>query len=702
MVIVSTAFVGSTAFMLGVDCYSLAGVKEVRPSIFCSLNHPPTHSTPLQFYIWNLGFNDVFQRFEELGIEFPVTQTMEIELGLLGAVAIMGIALQLRILKILQRKLSEIRAEQRRIDKEQEERAAERFASLEEEKAEWEREHPALLMHGRQDSTLSSTALLKDNETAVGSPLSANGDEKLGSTPSLSASPRPRYQSGVSTLMASTPVEGRQSPGALPALDLGFDLESDVPKNYLTSDLGKAQNRNRNSSGAISLLQDLEDLRKKEELLNEIQNIRKSIEVLKSESPAPSSGADDSRRPSFSSRRTLSHDLGSFPSAGPSHLRPVDSRSRTHSTHSMDLLNNRESIANVIGRSTSVPLQNTDEEWEAYIRERKLLQPPSGVSPPIPTSPVALASPKPRLAVPTAVSEALMHRQRRESSLSFGRLSPAGSPESMAHLPSARDVAEKRHSATREQRPSGELPPALRPAPQHKKSDSHGGGGYAPGVVLPRNRNGSSPLPQSKAESTRRMSPEELDARHREQIRQMQSPLTQAEKEHADVEAARSRWERARQLEKQAVTKRQAEQAALVSKKEKEEKEKEKKRASGVVGEAGRHSISLNDDLPRSSSRRQARASSQDVLLGAERQPQQSSKRLSMMKVEDWQKHQQAGDVERGGPTRPRVSSSSRRLSAGVPFPADASPARTSRESRRLSGMMMMMPQQQTPRDPPS
>ena len=74
--------------MLGVDCFTTAGLKE--------------------FYVWNLGFNRLFPKFTNNGIQYPVTQTMQIELGLLAAVAFMGIAVQLRVLKILQRKLSEI------------------------------------------------------------------------------------------------------------------------------------------------------------------------------------------------------------------------------------------------------------------------------------------------------------------------------------------------------------------------------------------------------------------------------------------------------------------------------------------------------------------------------------------------------------------------------------------------------------------
>jgi hypothetical protein len=90
---------------------------------------------------------------------------MQIELGLIGAVALMGIAVQLRILKVLQRKLEEIAEEAKRQDEEAEFRAADRLTDIQLERDAWEKDHPTLSKHGRQDSTLSSTVpLIKDRE----------------------------------------------------------------------------------------------------------------------------------------------------------------------------------------------------------------------------------------------------------------------------------------------------------------------------------------------------------------------------------------------------------------------------------------------------------------------------------------------------------------------------------------------------------
>ncbi|CAL1695286.1 unnamed protein product [Somion occarium] len=570
VLLISTAFVGATSFMLGVDCYTTANLKE--------------------FYIWNIGFTSLFPRFLENNIKFPVTQSMQIELGLLGAVTLMGMAVQFQILKILQRKLQEIREEQRRLDEVAVARAAERFASLDQEKEEWDRAHPSLAKHGRNDSAMTATTGVE-----------TGSDEKRAS---------------VFTLELNR-AASRQTPGALPVLDLGTDLEEDVPQGFIAESSGSRNKKD-------LTLAELEDLKKKEGLLAEIQAVRRSIEILKSDTPAPSS-SEDSRHASVASRRTASHDPGTM-TAGPSHLRPPrqpDPRTRAYSED----LSHLADLASSIGRPVSAPLR--DDDWDAYVRERKLLQPPSGVTAPIPTTPIG---PAPRLSVSSAVTDALLERRRRESALSVGQANPLSAqappdPQDVSSPPPREDVVSA---------------PML-----HKKS--HSQGANVPVMILPP-QTIVSPTPK-RPEQPRTKTFEELAERHREMIRQMQAPLTQAEKEQTELAEAKRRWGRAKEMEKRAVTKRQTEQAAALSK---EGKKKHHKSGDILDGAKGR-STSPGDD-PRTKSH--SRSLSADLLASVPK---------STRKVDEWQRNQ-LQDLESGiKPERPEPPSSKRR--SAVPFP---------------------------------
>jgi hypothetical protein len=519
-----------------------------------------------------------------------VSQTMQIELGLLGAVALMGIAIQLRVLAVLQRKLREIAAEQRKRDEEAEAHAAERFADVLKEREEWEKEHPTLA-HGRNLSGHSHLPLMKDHDGST--------TDEHNSTFTLVNGHRPRYQSGVSDFLAAAPPEeelkrairNSQNPGALPALDLGLGIQEDVPRDFISQDRSTSPKKDIASASVGQL----DELKRKQELLAEIQTIRRSIDALKSES--------SSRHPSLSSSAAL---------PGPSHLRPpreTDPRTRAQSMelHTLSYLNQS---GEPISRPTSAPLR--DNDWDSYVRDRKLLQPPSGVTQPIPTS---------RITVPPAVAEALTQRKRRESYLERGGGGEMGVETSSDDVP-------------------------LATLPRHKKNSSTN----LPVSILPPRRSSGiiSPTPQRPVQSRTRTF-EELSQRHREMMRDLQAPLSQAEKEHADIEAARSRWERSKALEKEAVTKRQAEKAAQV-------KEAEKKRKSiDELDRGGRKSTSTGNH-----------SRSMSATLGT------SSRRLSTLKVEDWQKYQQ--DLEMGTRNE-RVSSTNpkRDSRAGViPFPEDS------------------------------
>jgi hypothetical protein len=592
ILLISTAMVGSSAFMLGVDCFTTAGLKE--------------------FYIWNLGFRDLFPKYVNAGIQFPVSQTMQIELGLIGAITLMGIAVQLRVLTVLQKKLQEIADEQKKRDEEAEIQAAGRFATVLRERDEWEKEHPTMNKHGRQESGYSSTPLMKDHD---GSNSPVVGEHR-NSTFTLVNEGRPRHQSaGSEFLFAPTPEDelsratrNLQTPGVLPALDLGLGIKDDVPRSFIAKDDASP----RRLTGV-----DLEELERKEKLVAEIAIIRRSIDALKSETPAPSSSAE-SRRPSMTSRRTLSIDAGSALLPAPAHTRPPrehDPRARVHSMEMSTLAHSR--LGETIGRPTSVPLR--DDDWDLYVQERRLLQPPSGVTPPITPTGVGSSS---RIAISPAVTDALNQRKLRENALSGGE----GTTDSSDDVPLSRIT------------------------PNHRKRSSSGGNmnmmTSTPVNILPPRKPIVAPTPQRPAQ-TRTRTFEELNDRHREKMRDLQGPLTTAAKEDAELEIAKQRWEKAKALEKEAVTRRQAEKAALLERRKRSEDDADR---SGQR----RGSLTLNEPA-----KRHSRSLSADKLGGS------SSKRLSTMKVEDWQKYQQ--EAENAGSKR--ESRAFRSDNTGVPFP---------------------------------
>ncbi|KAJ7092614.1 hypothetical protein C8R44DRAFT_816135 [Mycena epipterygia] len=590
ILLISTAIVGSSAFMLGVDCFTTAGLKE--------------------FYIWNLGFRSLFPRYVNNNIQFPVSQTMQIELGLIGAITLMGIAVQLRVLTVLQRKLQEIAEEQKKRDEEAEIQAAGRFATVLRERDEWEKDHPTMSKHARAESGYSSMPLMKDHDGS-NSPVAGKHHS---STFTLVNEGRARHQSaGSEFLFAPTPEEeltraarNLQHPGVLPALDLGLGIKDDVPHSFIARD----EISRKTSSGA-----ELEEIKRKEELVAEIQTIRRSIDALKSETPAPSSSAE-SRRPSVTSRRTLSIDASSALLPPPAHTRPPrehDPRARVHSMEMSTLAHSR--LGETIGRPTSVPLR--DDDWDMYVQDRKLLQPPAGVTPPI--TPTGVGS---RIAISPAVTDALNQRKRRESALGAGE----------AGTDSSEDV------------------PLAKSPHYHNRSSS--GGNMTPVNILPPRKPIAAPQPQRPA-PTRTRTFEELNERHREKMRDLQAPLTTAAKEDADLEVAKQRWEKAKALEKEAVTRRQAEKAALLERRKRSEDDAER---------GGRRSLTLNDPV----ASRHSRSMSADKLGGGS-----TSKRLSTMKVEDWQKYQQDAEVgvKTGGSGSKRDSRAFRSDGAGVPFP---------------------------------
>ena len=582
--------------------------------------------------MWNIGYRQLFPKYISHNIQFPVTQSMEIEIGLIGAVWLMGIAVQLRVLQVLQRKLREIKEEQKRRERLDEAKNAERFSRLEQEKVDWEREHSGLVKHDRTDSEFSGTTLHR------------GGDGSMPRAEDLNFGTRPRRSSCLSEFLAAgTPEEelkraamkNSQSPGVLPVLDLGSDIQEDVPRAFVSGETGKA---------IPSAKPEDPSLKVRNELLQEIQTIRRSIDILKSETPQPSSGSS-SRQPSLASHaRTLSYDLNSTVLS--SHQRPPRQPDPRARIQSMDLSTLDAHVGHSIGRPTSAPLR--DDDWDSYLRDRKLVQPPSGVSAPIATTPLPVIVPTPRVPVPAAVQDALLHRQMRENLLDSNAIEVDSPTSSTNH-----DVG------------------GAAPRAHHRRATSSPlSSSYMPPTILPPRQTTLPPTQQPRT-----VTYEELTERHREKLRELQAPVTNAEKEQAEVEAAKARWERSKTAERQAVGKRQARAAAAQA--------KESRRHHSEDTTQERNNNNRQSSSHRNSAIRHSRSRSADKLgVTPSSVARQSSARLSTLKVEDWQRYQAEQGQSPSSPTR---------RDSGVPFPDSKGHER--RSSRRSSGL---------PREPPN
>lgn len=428
---------------------------------------------------------------------------MQIEIGLVAAAALAGTAIQLRVLALLQIKLKQIKMEQKRRNEEVEARAAERFAEIEKDLVRWERDHG----HGRD---ASRQALLR--KTSLDDPSSPDGnDSTLG---------KQRHSSGISELLTPTNekmADQRQSTGLLPLLNLGDDLVQGLS--------GSDDNKKDASKEKPAVAEEVKPAsNRRASWLLDFEDIRKSIDWLKSDTPTPSEG-NRSRKVSFLSRtQTPSQNMTEGPSANASQPRP-----RVHSMNALSDMPQTTSNTNR-ERANSTPLR--DDEWDAYVRERKLFTPPTGPTDLIPVS----ERPRSSLGlvpIPESVRKAADERLRRESLFELG-----GSGDSQMDLGDSTNVLTGL--------------PAEPPRARHRSQSI----GHIPVEILPPRRQSR---PEERPTAGRTRTFEELAERHKRKMSDLQRPLTEAEREQADLDNAKQRWENSHRIEKREYERRQTE-----------------------------------------------------------------------------------------------------------------------------------------------
>ncbi|CCO27240.1 hypothetical protein RSOLAG1IB_02941 [Rhizoctonia solani AG-1 IB] len=528
ILLVSTALVGASATILGVDCYTTAGLKE--------------------FYVWNLGFMRMFPVFYDIGMPYPLYQTMQIELGLIAAVALMGGAVQFRLLTVLKKRLNEINQEQRQREEDAEIAAAERLGAFDEQLEDWEKRHGNLAGSNKEVSSsggLTPTATAYDGRPSSQFSL-LNGPKSTGlaTTPGARSGDYfsvPLQSPKTATIATPEPVVAgisgrRQSIGALPVLDLGTDDLAGGAGGVKRDSVARMEE-------SLHANEDTAAARRRLELQSEIDALKKNIAQLKTET----SGSGTGSRPT--SLLLLDTDLG---------------RTRTVSFEALG------------SRPRSAPLEPPPEsEWDKYVRERKLFTPPSGVTAPIPSGTI---NGRPMtLMLPDAVADAVEMRKRRESMLEMGKLEEA---VTAAAIPSRHTRSRTMSNGTQLDLSGGSSSEGQRgrDRPAHTRQHSQG----PPAILPPRKSMSPGPrLTDNNGGRPRVKTYEEMQERHREKMRVLQEPLRRAEAELAELENAKNRWERSIQVERQVMERREAERRAAYEKKQTGEVSKPNKAGVG-------------------------------------------------------------------------------------------------------------------------
>ncbi|WVQ85089.1 hypothetical protein IAT38_007253 [Cryptococcus sp. DSM 104549] len=578
MMLASTGWMGATAFVLGADCYTRAGLKE--------------------FYIYNLGFHELFPKLD--GAKYPLTQTMIIELGILAAVVVIGAAIQFRVLNMLQKRLKMLRDEEEmRLEAEEVSKAAERFKNLGAELNQWEEKHGEGAEGSKKGCAPSSGPSSPRPDigytypgAGAGRAESLHADRSSVLLPQLGFEDEHeqrrdgRGSSTLSLLGGNTDTRGGYEGVALssPAASVAnFGGAGTVGTPTSAMFIGVEELKPEHP------VRDESDLEEKLRLLEEVkkarESVRGSLNQLRKGTPTPS------MRSFSGGSRTGAVTPGAMEDAG--HVRRVSTASSRILDHPI-----LQPIATE-PPATSAP----KSEWDAYLAERRVITPTSAVTPPGSAPGNPNRGSQQFTVIPAAVAKA-MERRERTTSMLEPRVSDFGPSEQVTggtypplgaqggrgydYPPQAMD---RRSSAGRLERPasthdylSSGLPPSrpasqadilVQPQPQyHSHSRQQSNASYFPPVIgSAAQGHSSSTRPTSRssqhrpasavlAQPQRAMTYEELADRHRKRMSQLQMPLTTKMQEQVDVEEAKQRWEKRNRAEKEEMRRRELAAAA--------------------------------------------------------------------------------------------------------------------------------------------
>lgn len=510
---------------------------------------------------------------------------MVVELGLVGAISVMGAAVQLRFMQVFMQRLKEITQAEAQREQEREDKAAQRFTGVERDRLLWEKEHG----NGRDSETLGG------RRTEDGKLRSVDLETGL-STPDLKGA------------AAVTP------PSFMPTLDFGNKATA--------AELSAGVIQDDPATDSLDALAEKDpELREKMKLLDEIRRVKQNIEALREHQPPRSAsptqtvytgllGAD---RSSSGRSRTNSRPLSTAsmpidstipedpaaeattPTASPTRPPRAAKPDPRHRTRSYDgsyalglrptMLDSSDEDPLNLSKTLKVPEDPAKMHWDQYTKDRSLFTPPAGISAPIPASDYIVP-------VSPAVQEALERRVARESAIESGEVWQAPPPPTgRAASPRVSGDA-NRHSvgfpkdvvtpSSTQRYPQAIAPKASgREDPSHRRQAS----GSTNVVVVP---NPPKPKTHKKTSSSPPITPPprvvtagELDERHRQRMRALQRPISEREGEQAKLDEAKARWENSRRIERTVMERKEKEQRRTSSDEQQQVVEEEYPRRSG-------------------------------------------------------------------------------------------------------------------------
>ena len=467
---------------------------------------------------------------------------MEIELGVLGAIVVIGGAIQFRLLNILQKRMKQMREEEEaRIDAEEVAKAAERFKNLGSEMNEWEEKHGKGATSGT--STPVTPLFGEQAPLARMSYMDAEGSDSR------------RRPSSTLSLLRPSPVSMRHT----------GDYDAVGPESPPLT--GGAPTIGRNDTPTISKFEGLEEFtipdaspavatssKQKEVVDPELESKMRLLEEVK-KARAELRGSIDRMRAATPTPSILSR------------LDPVRSGAVTPTATALGDDHGRR-LSNASSKMldrTEAKRVTTPSEWDTYVSERKIITPPPVPSPGLSTRASMQRPPSDEQRSSHGVIENLeVLDDRRERVRSMHELSNVGgSGYSALHVGQGsggrpRETSRRSMQDFATARPQSQLVPLSdRPADSARRSTYHENLG-APVII----GNAASSRPSSSAlqpppKVQRSMTYEELTDRHRKRLSELQNPLTSKMKEEVDIAQAKAKWEAQKRREKAEMANRE-------------------------------------------------------------------------------------------------------------------------------------------------